>query len=248
MKILIELPTWLGDTIMASPAIENLATHFENPEITLIGPYTSIEVLKNQQSYTFVWYCVKKILFETNCFAKLTSKSDKNMDIEVTALSSNQIPTNTNGEMQSLQRMQSISSLNGEDLFTGSTSQNNNEEVVVWGTGKAMREFLYVDDMAEASLFVLELDKETYKTNTKPMLSHINVGTGLDMTIREMAETMKKVVGFEGVLTFDTTKSDGVPRKLIDVSCLSNLGWNYTIDLEDGLRKTYKWYLAESNK
>jgi GDP-L-fucose synthase len=125
---------------------------------------------------------------------------------------------------------------------------NNNEEVVVWGTGKAMREFLYVDDMAEASLFVLELDKETYKTNTKPMLSHINVGTGLDVTIREMAETMKKVVGFEGALTFDTSKPDGTPRKLIDISRLSNLGWNYSINLEDGLRKTYKWYLAGSNK
>ena len=125
---------------------------------------------------------------------------------------------------------------------------NNNEEVVVWGTGEAMREFLYVDDMAEASLFVLELDKETYKANTKPMLSHINVGTGLDVTIREMAETMKVVVGFEGVLTFDTSKPDGAPRKLIDISRLSNLGWNYSINLEDGLRKTYKWYLAGSNK
>ena len=125
---------------------------------------------------------------------------------------------------------------------------NNNEEVVVWGTGEAMREFLYVDDMAEASLFVLELDKETYKANTKPMLSHINVGTGLDVTIREMAETMKAVVGFEGVLTFDTSKPDGAPRKLIDISRLSNLGWNYSINLEDGLRKTYKWYLAGSNK
>ena len=125
---------------------------------------------------------------------------------------------------------------------------NNNKEVVVWGTGEAMREFLYVDDMVEASLFVLELDKETYKANTKPMLSHINVGTGLDVTIREMAETMKAVVGFEGVLTFDTSKPDGAPRKLIDISRLSNLGWNYSINLEDGLRKTYKWYLAGSNK
>ena len=106
-----------------------------------------------------------------------------------------------------------------------------------------MREFLYVDDMAEASLFVLELDKETYKNNTKPMLSHINVGTGLDVTIREMAETMKKVVGFEGALTFDTSKPDGTPRKLIDVSRISKMGWSYTTELEDGLEKTYKWYL-----
>jgi len=120
---------------------------------------------------------------------------------------------------------------------------NNDAEVVVWGTGKAMREFLYVDDMAEASLFVLELDEKTYQANTKPMLSHINVGTGKDVTIREMAETMKEVIGFKGKLTFDTTMSDGTPRKLIDVSRLSNMGWEYSVDLKDGLSKTYKWYL-----
>jgi GDP-L-fucose synthase len=122
---------------------------------------------------------------------------------------------------------------------------NNDNEVVVWGTGNAMREFLYVDDMAQASLFVLELDEQTYKDNTQPMLSHINVGTGKDITIREMAETMKEVVGFEGKLTFDTTKPDGAPRKLIDVSRLSNMGWNYSVNLKDGLSKTYKWYLNE---
>jgi len=122
---------------------------------------------------------------------------------------------------------------------------NNDAEVVVWGTGKAMREFLYVDDMAEASLFVLELDEKIYKTNTKPMLSQINVGTGKDVTIREMAETMKRVVGYEGNLTFDTTKPDGSPRKLINVSRLSNMGWKYSIDLEEGLKKTYIWYLNQ---
>jgi len=120
---------------------------------------------------------------------------------------------------------------------------NNDAEVIVWGTGNAMREFLYVDDMAEASLFVLELDEKTYQANTKPMLSHINVGTGKDVTIREMAETMKEVVGYKGKLTFDTAKPDGAPRKLIDVSRLSNMGWNYSINLKDGLGKTYKWYL-----
>ena len=119
---------------------------------------------------------------------------------------------------------------------------NNDKEVVVWGTGNAMREFLYVDDMAEASLFVLELDKETYKENTQPMLSHINVGTGKDVTIREMAEIMKEVVGYTGRLTFDTTKPDGAPRKLIDVSRLKNMGWNYAVDLTEGLNKTYMWY------
>jgi GDP-L-fucose synthase len=122
---------------------------------------------------------------------------------------------------------------------------NNDAEVVVWGTGNAMREFLYVDDMAEASLFVLELDEQTYQANTQPMLSHINVGTGKDVTIREMAETMKEVVGFKGNLTFDTTKLDGSPRKLINVSRLSNMGWKYNIDLKDGLKKTYNWYLSK---
>jgi GDP-L-fucose synthase len=122
---------------------------------------------------------------------------------------------------------------------------NNDAEVVVWGTGKAMREFLYVDDMAEASLFVLEVDEHTYKDNTQPMLSHINVGTGKDTTIREMAETMKRVVGYQGKLTFDITKPDGSPRKLIDVSRLSNMGWKYSVDLENGLKKTYKWYLNQ---
>jgi GDP-L-fucose synthase len=121
---------------------------------------------------------------------------------------------------------------------------DNDAEVVVWGTGNAMREFLYVDDMAEASLFVLELDEEIYKNNTQTMLSHINVGTGKDVTIREMAETMKEVVGYKGKLTFDATKPDGTPRKLINVTRLSNMGWKYKIDLEDGLKKTYAWYLS----
>ena len=121
---------------------------------------------------------------------------------------------------------------------------NNDTEVVVWGTGKVMREFLYVDDMVEASLFVLELDEKTYQANTQPILSHINVGTGKDVTIREMAETMKEVVGFKGELTFDTTKPDGTLRKLIDVSRLTIMGWTYKFELEEGLKKTYSWYLT----
>ena len=121
--------------------------------------------------------------------------------------------------------------------------ENNENEVVVWGTGKAMREFLYVDDMAEASLFVLELDKKTYQTSTKAMLSHINIGTGQDITIEEMAETMKKVVGYKGRLIFDGTKPDGAPRKLIDVSKLKKIGWEYSVNLKEGLEKTYEWYL-----
>ncbi|MFH0264242.1 GDP-L-fucose synthase [Vibrio rumoiensis] len=120
-------------------------------------------------------------------------------------------------------------------------------EVVVWGTGTPMREFLYVDDMAAASVHVMELDSETYQANTQPMLSHINVGTGVDCTIREMAETMAKVVGFEGEVVFDSTKPDGTPRKLMDVSRLSDLGWRYQVDLEVGLRKTYQWFLANQD-
>ena len=120
-------------------------------------------------------------------------------------------------------------------------------EVVVWGTGNAMREFLYVDDMAAASLFVLELDEMTYQANTEPMLSHINVGTGVDVTIREMAETMKRVVGFEGELVFDTTKPDGAPRKLIDVTRLTSMGWRYRVDLEEGLQKTHDWFLSQES-
>jgi GDP-L-fucose synthase len=125
---------------------------------------------------------------------------------------------------------------------------NNDKEVVVWGTGNAMREFLYVDDMAAASLFVLELDEKTYQANTKPMLSHINVGTGLDVTIREMAETMKEVVGFKGNLIFDTEKPDGSPRKLIDVSRLTDMGWEYSVALKKGLEKTYDWYKLDTEK
>ncbi|CAH8193170.1 GDP-L-fucose synthase [Vibrio aestuarianus] len=116
-------------------------------------------------------------------------------------------------------------------------------EVVVWGTGTPMREFLYVDDMAAASVHVMELDSETYQANTAPMLSHINVGTGVDCTIREMAETMAKVVGFEGKVVFDSTLPDGTPRKLMDVSRLAALGWQYRVDLEAGLRITYQWFL-----
>ena len=111
-----------------------------------------------------------------------------------------------------------------------------------------MREFLHVDDMAAASIHVMELDDQTYQANTQPMLSHINVGTGVDCTIREMAETMARVVGFNGRLTFDATKPDGTPRKLLDVSRLASLGWRYQISLEQGLTSTYAWFLANQDK
>lgn len=118
------------------------------------------------------------------------------------------------------------------------------EEVAIWGSGKPMREFLHVDDMAAASVHVMELEGENYRANTQPMLSHINVGTGIDCTIRELAETVAKVTGFQGALTFDASKPDGTQRKLMDVSRLRSMGWQASIGLEDGLRDAYQWFVA----
>lgn len=126
--------------------------------------------------------------------------------------------------------------------------ERGDAEVVVWGSGKAMREFLHVDDMAAASLFVLESNNNIYQANTQPMLSHINVGTGVDCTIRELAETMKSVIGFEGQLKFDNTKPDGPPRKLLDVSRLKNMGWKSLITLEQGLESTYQWFMSNQKR
>jgi GDP-L-fucose synthase len=122
-------------------------------------------------------------------------------------------------------------------------AQRGDEEVVVWGSGTPMREFLHVDDMAAACVHVMELDKNLYQSHTRPMLSHINVGTGMDCTIRELAETVAKVTGFKGQLKFDATKPDGTPRKLLDVSRLKKLGWKAGISLEEGLRHSYAWFL-----
>ena len=116
-------------------------------------------------------------------------------------------------------------------------------EVTVWGTGNARREFLHVDDMAEACVHVMELDDAVYEANTRPMLSHINVGAGVDISIRELAELVREVVGFSGKIRFDTDKPDGAPRKLLDTSRLTALGWQPRIDLRDGLASTYAWYL-----
>lgn len=115
--------------------------------------------------------------------------------------------------------------------------------VTVWGTGQAMREFLHVDDMARASVFVMEMDDSVYAANTRPDLSHINVGTGEDCTIRQLAEALARVIGYEGRLEFDATKPDGTPRKLMDVSRLTAMGWRPEIALEDGLQQTYRWFL-----
>lgn len=121
---------------------------------------------------------------------------------------------------------------------------NNSPQVVIWGTGTPMREFLHVDDMAQASLFVLNLPKDIYEANTQSMLSHINVGTGRDVTIKQLAETIAKVTNYQGEIIFDVTKPDGTPRKLMDVSRLANMGWKANIGLEEGLQDAYAWFLA----
>jgi len=117
------------------------------------------------------------------------------------------------------------------------------ESVVIWGTGTPKREFLYVDDMAAASVHVMNLDKATYSAHTQPMLSHINVGTGEDLTIRQLAETMGKVIGYSGCIKFDLSKPDGAPRKLMDVSRIRALSWQATVVLEDGLARAYADFL-----
>lgn len=121
--------------------------------------------------------------------------------------------------------------------------QNEADEVVIWGTGTPMREFLHVDDMAAACLHVMDIDVETYRANTQPMLSHINVGTGTDVTIRELAELLAEVVGYKGKITFDSSKPDGTPRKLMNVDRLAALGWQSQIGLKEGLQSAYGWYV-----
>ena len=121
--------------------------------------------------------------------------------------------------------------------------QRGLNEVVIWGSGTPRREFLHVDDMAAASVHVMELDEAVLRDHTRPMLSHINVGTGEDCTIRELAETVARVTGFTGRLVFDTDKPDGAPRKLLDVSRLAALGWRPQIGLEEGLCDAYAWYV-----
>ena len=116
-------------------------------------------------------------------------------------------------------------------------------EVVIWGSGTPMREFLHVDDMAAACVHVMDLPAEIWRSQTSPMLSHLNVGTGVDCSIRELAETIAEVTGFDGRLVFDASKPDGTPRKLLDVSRLRALGWQASIPLREGLRDAYAWYV-----
>ena len=124
-------------------------------------------------------------------------------------------------------------------------TQTKQETVTIWGSGTPMREFLHVDDMAEASLFVLDLDQTTYDANTEPMLSHINVGSGSDVSILDLAHLVAKATGFKGKIETDPTKPDGTMRKLMDVSRLANMGWKADIPLEQGIKETYAWFLQQ---
>ena len=114
--------------------------------------------------------------------------------------------------------------------------------MTVWGSGRPRREFLHVEDMADASLFVMNLDRQTYAAHTQPMLSHINVGTGTDVSIAELARIVADVTGFKGTLRFDATKPDGTMRKLLDVSRLTSMGWAAKTDLAQGIAATYTWF------
>jgi GDP-L-fucose synthase len=120
---------------------------------------------------------------------------------------------------------------------------SNTPEVVIWGTGTPRREFLYVDDMAEASFFVMQLDKKTYDSQTLPMQSHINVGFGSDVTIKELAQAVAKATGYQGKISFDPSKPDGSPRKWMDSGRLNKLGWKPRVDLESGLRAAYSAFV-----
>ncbi len=126
--------------------------------------------------------------------------------------------------------------------------QQNSPEVVIWGTGTPMREFLYVDDMAAASIFVMELDKQTYDQCTEPMQSHINVGFGSDVTIRYLAEIIGKTVGYEGNVIFDARRPDGTPRKLLNSDRLKTMGWKAKVHLRDGLVLAYQNYIQSASK
>tara|TARA_B110000902_G_C14264567_1_gene570920 strand:- start:874 stop:1833 length:960 start_codon:yes stop_codon:yes gene_type:complete len=121
--------------------------------------------------------------------------------------------------------------------------EKNAAEVVVWGTGTVLREFLHVDDMARAAVHVMNLDVETYKTKTSPMLSHFNVGSGIDYSIKELTETIAEVTGFRGKIRWDISKPDGAPRKLMDSGLLISTGWRPNLELQDGLSQTYASFL-----
>lgn len=126
--------------------------------------------------------------------------------------------------------------------------ENGGETVEVWGTGKARREFLYVDDMADGSMYVLGLSPERYDSQTHPRLSHINIGAGEDITIGDLARMIAEITGFEGKIVFDATKPDGAPQKRLDVSRLTALGWKPRIGLREGLALTFRWYMEHRDR
>jgi len=125
--------------------------------------------------------------------------------------------------------------------------EQGTERVTIWGTGAPRREFLHVDDMAEASLFVLDLPKPVYEANTEPMLSHINVGSGEDVSILDLAHLVARTVGFEGEIVTDPSKPDGTLRKLMDVSRLARMGWRARIGLDDGVADAWRWFQNNRN-
>lgn len=126
-------------------------------------------------------------------------------------------------------------------------AMNGSKEILIWGSGNPKREFLHVEDMANASLHLMNVDSEFYRSLVTPMESHVNVGTGIDCSIKELAETLARVTGFAGRLVFDTSKPDGTLRKLLDVNRLKSLGWESSIMLEDGLSAVYSWYLDNTD-
>ena len=124
---------------------------------------------------------------------------------------------------------------------------NNAETVTIWGTGDPKREFLYVDDLADACVYIMNLDQEIYNANTDPSCSHINIGTGKDCSILELSELISDVIDFKGDIITDTSKPDGMPKKLLDVSLLAKLGWEYKTNIREGLEKTYEWFLENQD-
>ena len=120
--------------------------------------------------------------------------------------------------------------------------------VNLWGSGKPMREFLHVDDMADASIHIMDIDKKLLESEVDPMLSHINIGTGKDITIKDVALIVKEVVGFYGEIVFNAKMPDGIKRKLLDVTTIKRLGWKHKVELKDGLTEIYKWYVENMEK
>ncbi len=125
---------------------------------------------------------------------------------------------------------------------------SGDDAVIVWGSGQPMREFLHVDDMAKASIHVMNVAKSAYRQVSEERLSHVNIGTGEDCTIDELAQTIKSVVGYRGKIEYDASKPDGTPRKLLDVSRLGKLGWQAEIGLRQGLERTYRWFLENEKR